>query len=98
MKKTIASLAILASTSSAMALIGPDFGGPRPELKSYCLKTYKESDYSKSIDCDATQLNQRAVEEGAQVKKNGCLKGQVALVTSVELPISKCMPPGVVEH
>ena len=78
MNKTIASLAILASTSSAFALIGPG-GTPRPEPRTYCLNlSQDEAGVSYVGDCDLKEINRRSK---AEIKENGCAEGQAAMQT-----------------
>lgn len=89
MKKTIASLAILASTQSAVAMIGPhDPNAPQPEINKVCLKTYSLGDGSKVGSCDATSINK------GRLLANGCKVGQVAITIVGANPISACLPPG----
>lgn len=78
MKKTIASLALLASTTSAFALIGPG-GQAAPEPKTYCLSLYESEDGAYVGDCDNTQANVRAKRV---INANGCADGQAAMQTT----------------
>lgn len=89
MKKTIATLAILAS-ANAYALRGP--GGP--EHETVCLKTYKLSD--KSIQAGSCDESRNNASQDRELMENGCAKGQVAVSVEVDT-ISSCMPPGAVQ-
>lgn len=94
MKKTIASIAILAASTSAQALISPGQG--HRQLKTYCLEEgYTQEDGSQSIgNCDASRNN---IAEELELKENGCAEGQVSLKTFQDLKIFSCMPPGAVQ-
>jgi hypothetical protein len=83
MKKTIASVALLAS-SSTFALIGP---GPRPEPKTVCLNVYEESNgVMYAGDCDQTRANQVYKRT---ILQNGCADGQAA-IRSYDIKIKAC--------
>ena len=85
MKKTIASLAILAS-ANANALIAPYPDNERPEIKTVCLYVHQhtEADGSGYVgSCDETEKNKMSRRE---ILANGCAEGQVAMkVTKVEV-------------
>jgi len=85
MKKTIASLALLASTTSAFALIGPG-GQAGPTPKTYCLSLYESEDGTYVGDCDQSKINLRSKRP---VNANGCADGQAAL-QSVRVVIPAC--------
>ncbi len=94
MKKTIAAVALLAS-SGALALVGPrDPNLPPPKFSKICLRTYVESDGSVLGTCDESNNNQRG---GKTLLKNGCAEGQVGLTVLGNSPVTSCMPPGVVQ-
>jgi hypothetical protein len=96
MKKTIAAVAIMASSTAALAFPGmPNPNQPPPVLKTICLNVYPEQDKSKvASDCDDSDNNATL---GKQLKQNGCAGGQIAIQTYDELNIPKCMPAGVVQ-
>lgn len=86
MKKTIASMALLVSTTSAFALIGPG-GRDVPKPKTYCLSLYEtEQNVAYVGDCDESDKNARY---GLELKENGCADGQAAL-QSVRVRIPSC--------
>ena len=90
MKKTIASIALLVSSTQAMALIGP---GPAPKTTTICVQTSKAGDGSKYVSCDATMLNQSG--KAPKVKENGCPSGQLSLtVVGTSVGLDSCLPPG----
>lgn len=86
MKKTVASLAILASASSAFALIGP--GGPgQPRPRNYCVSSYHGQNGEAYVgDCDLTQQNLR---RQAPLLQNGCAQNQASL-RSVRVRLAAC--------
>lgn len=91
MKKTIAAIAVLASTN-AYALRPPNMH--EEERETVCLKTYKLDDKSiQTNSCDSTNNNKR---QNLQILENGCAKGQVAVVVLKDT-IHSCMPPGAVQ-
>lgn len=74
MNKTIASLALTMSASSAFALIGPGPGKPQPKPNHYCLSTYENTDGSLSLGtCDQTAMNER---RQLKLNENGCADNQ----------------------
>jgi hypothetical protein len=89
MKKTIAAIALLAS-SNAYALRPP----PETDLKKACVKVHKMQDRSGIAGCDETSNNERA---NLRLRDNGCAKGQVAISTYGELDIEACLPPGIAQ-
>lgn len=96
MKKTIAAVAIMASSAAALAFPGmPDPNQPPPPFKTLCLNVYPTKDKSKvASDCDDSDNN---VRHEKKIKQNGCAAGQVAITTIDELNIPKCMPAGMVQ-
>lgn len=91
MKKTIAAIALMASSTTVLALAPP----PNGPMKTMCLKTYALQDGSKvAADCDDSDNNARL---GRQIKENGCAANQIAIGTYDELNIPKCMPAGAVQ-
>ncbi len=97
MKKTIASLAILASGSLVLAMPRPpDPNAPKPVLKTICLRVAQTAaDGSQSLaTCDSAHNNQRS---NSQLLANGCAEGQASIRTYSEIAISACMPPGMVQ-
>ncbi len=85
-KKTIASLAILASTTSAFALIGP--GGQRlPRPKTVCLSVHEGETGELYVgDCDLSEQNRRT---RVRLQANGCARNQAAL-QSYSVTIKAC--------
>ncbi len=80
MNKTIASLALLAASSSAFALIGPGPSRSPVQERTYCLNlSTTEANVSYVSDCDETRNNTKFKLE---LKENGCAEGQAALVTT----------------
>lgn len=97
MKKTIATIAIIASGSVSMAIARPpNPNAPKPVLKTVCLKiSNTASDRSQTVGfCDQTNNNKRAQ---ADLLENGCAEGQVAIKTYNQVAISSCMAPGIVQ-
>ena len=98
MKKTIASMALLASATSAMAIVGPINGaqestmiggGKVPTKKVYCLAEYEDQDGDVVVSsCDAKARNARF--QNADLNKYGCLEGQAAMITYQEVNIPSC--------
>lgn len=94
MKKTIAALALAASSA---AIARP---GPATEIKTICLKTSEATDGSAyAASCDSSANNKIL---RLPLLENGCAADQVAL-TSVKrgdrfsIEIYSCMPPGAVQ-
>jgi hypothetical protein len=81
MKKTIASLALLASVSAhGIAPFGPgQKSAPRPQpAKKVCLGLVQHDDGSyQAGSCDRTEYNGMI---GAELLENGCAEEQVAVV------------------
>lgn len=96
MTKTIASIALLASASTAMAMPRPlPPGTPRPKISNVCLATHQvETDGSLYGSCDETNNNQSL---GRPLLSNGCAQNQVKLTFEGESPIRACLPPGIVQ-
>ena len=94
MKKTVAVIAILASTAASQAMpLPPDPNAPKP--KTICLNAYQQQDGSVSLgSCDASKNN---VILKKQIAQNGCAEGQASITTRNKIAISACMPPGVVQ-
>ncbi|RYZ91588.1 MAG: hypothetical protein EOP06_06650 [Proteobacteria bacterium] len=94
MKKTIAALALFAS-SNAMAMPQmPNPNAPKPVISNVCLSTYTHQDGAVSGGCDETFNNQR---EKRPLLANGCAAEQVALSFVGESTINSCMPPGMAQ-
>lgn len=94
MKKTIATIALTAS-SSAFALM------PQPaEIKTICLNLYENADgatYAGS--CDEAANN---VIRGDKILANGCAEGQASLTAvkysqDFDINIRACLPPNVAQ-
>jgi hypothetical protein len=103
MKKTIATVAILASTSlvQALAMPEPSRGGAKkagtvePSPHIICIRTSLAGDKSQMLgSCDETENN---IKAKAKLQVNGCAAGQGAISTFANLNIPKCMPAGVVQ-
>lgn len=90
MKKTIAVMALLATASSAQALIGPDH---RP-VKKLCLRAYANQDGSVSAGCNEVRNNEA---KNRRLLQNGCAAGQIAVLTTRTVEIESCLPPGVAQ-
>jgi len=92
MKKTITSLALIASAANAYALPMPPRPGqplpPPPVERTICLSQYNTaSDGSPFVGgCDESERNQMFGEE---LLENGCAKHQVAIKTT-SLKIRSC--------
>lgn len=94
MKKTIATIALLVSSSQAMALIGP---GRDNKFTTICVKTRALEDGSKVATCDATEINQNAKKK-KKLMQNDCPAGQISLTVEGEIsPLDSCLPPGAVQ-
>lgn len=92
MKKTIALLAIVAS-SNANALRAP-FPNGEPSTKTVCLRTWHRTDGSAVGSCDESYNNQ---SRKTDLKENGCGADQVALTVLSDTKIEACLPPGAVQ-
>ncbi len=91
MKKTIATVALLAASSTTFAM----WGGPVPKPTTICLDLGTAADGSKFLgNCDESANN---IELKLEIKENGCAASQAAIVTYSKLNIGKCMPPGAVQ-
>ncbi len=92
MNKTITALALLASASSAHALIGPN---PTHEpLNTACVALYKgEGEAAYLGDCDQTKNNKK---QNLEVNESGCPDGQ-AKFESYDVKLPNCMPIGIVQ-
>lgn len=96
MKKTITSLAMLMSATSASALIGPHKPDPS-EVRTACLKiTHEDTDDSTTVGtCDASANNKKLK---LKIYQNGCAANQVAIRVVNDYPeISGCMPVGAIQ-
>jgi hypothetical protein len=94
MKKTIATVALLAASTPSFAIMGPGLGED-VKPKTICLRLGSYQDGSKAVsDCDESANN---VQLKKTIKANGCAAGQAALVTYDNVNIGLCMPPGVVQ-
>jgi len=83
--KTIASLALLISASSAQAIVGPGFELPQPNTA--CVATYSAQDGSLYLgDCDKTEQNERFQ---LQLNENGCADNQ-AKFESFNVKLEAC--------
>jgi hypothetical protein len=86
-KKTIASLAILASVSTASALTRPISRGQVPPPETACLTLSQNEDGSQQAGkCDMTDRNHKS---RAETLESGCTEDQVA-VTIVGVSIKSC--------
>jgi hypothetical protein len=89
MKKTIVSLALIASATSAHALMATDTAGraQRPVRPTYkvCVSAYANRDGSISLgSCNKTPEN---IASRLPIFENGCARGQAAFtVTEVTIP------------
>lgn len=97
MKKTIASLALFASASSAHALmIDPSFnpsaeikaqGVPMPQPTTLCLSINEDQKGNVYVgSCDETERNYLY---SLPLEANGCAEGQAAMIT-YEVEIKSC--------
>lgn len=97
MKKTIAAMALIAS-SNALAIAPPVMPGqPQPKVVKYCLSLSEyETEAGKALyaGCDESSNNKY---EKRQLLENGCAEGQVALSIQGGAKIRSCMPPGMVQ-
>ena len=85
MKKTIASVALIASATSASALI---FNPEQVETKTYCLGFYESVEGKKFVgDCDEKAANKLYKLE---VDENGCTENQVVMTTIKNIEIASC--------
>jgi len=96
MKKTISAVALMASSTSAFALMAPP-----TQTKTICLDVYENEDGVKYAGtCDQAKNNQIL---GATILENGCAEDQIALTSrkyqggSWDISIRACMPPNVVQ-
>lgn len=92
MKKTIATVAMIAASSSSFALMQlPSNQKPT----TLCVQMASAQDGSKYIGtCDESDNN---VTLKKKIAVNGCAAGQAAIVTYGKLNIGKCMPAGAVQ-
>lgn len=87
MKKTITSLAILASASSAFALVGPGGPGNHPKPKNVCLSHSVGNQGEAYVgDCDQSQMNRL---RKLPLLANGCAVNQASL-RSLKVIIPAC--------
>lgn len=85
--KTIASVAMLVSTTSAFAFMAPN-PGPVPEPEHYCVSLYTDDKGENATlgDCDLRERNERY---DVELQKNGCAEGQAAMITR-DVKIKSC--------
>lgn len=90
MSKSIGALALLASSSSAFALMPPD-----QTVHVACVSVYTHENGASFVsDCDET-ANNLALKKPLNAK-SGCAKDQAKFVsTTIEIPA--CMPVGMVQ-
>lgn len=95
MKKTVAALALSASSSAAFAL------SPMPQAtKTICLDVFEDANgLQNSGNCDEARNNEI---RGVRILENGCAEGQIALVARkfsnrFDIEIHPCLPPNVVQ-
>ncbi len=87
MKKSITAMALLASATSAHALVGPGTG-PVPTPNVACVAVSYDADGSlHAADCDETRNNKRL---GRKLLANGCAEDQARIV-SYDIEIPACM-------
>lgn len=91
MKKTIATIAMLASTQSFAMLPPPNPNAPKPVYVTACVTVYAQKDGAKYGGCDSSHNNQIT---GAKLTSSGCTDKQVALQFLDKSPIEACMPAG----
>ena len=95
MKKTIAALALGASSSSAFALMPPPIA-----TKTICLAVAEDANgVQRATSCDASANN---VTSGVPLLANGCAEDQVSLVAlkfgnRYNINIASCLPPNVTQ-
>lgn len=97
MKKSIASVALLVSASSALAIpVYRPPGTPVPQPKTVCLDIYRSLEDGSTVvgSCDESQNNKIQEKE---LQKNGCAEDQVAIYTFDTKLIDACMPAGMVQ-
>lgn len=96
MKKTIASAALLASATSAFAIVGPMGDASLQSLqpvkplveKNFCLSLYEDNNGEKYVsDCDESLANKKY---GLELGENGCAEGQVSFRTIRNIEIKAC--------
>lgn len=90
MNKSIAALVLLASSSSAHALVAGDGANVKKKPakeQTYCLAMYENGEGSVMLGrCDESHRNRMW---GAKLNENGCADGQAAFV-SVKVKIKAC--------
>lgn len=89
MKKTVAALAVLASATTAFALVRPGVGQPvqQPQQQTVCMSLHQDQDKSLYAGgCDMTARNKMS---SVRLKSNGCAEGQVS-ITVVGVGIRSC--------
>lgn len=92
MKKTIAAIALLASTTASAM---PEPRNPETKISEHCLSLYQsKKDGAMYGGCDEKANNERL---NRHLLANGCAKGQVALSFEGESTINSCLPPGVAQ-
>ena len=100
MKKTIASVALLASAASTLAFIGPSpvqqqvgdqvssGSMAQPVQKYFCLDLFEDQDGSKILgSCDKSSDN---IIRNREVDERGCTESQAALAVTQSIHIQAC--------
>ncbi len=98
MKKTIAVLAMMAS-SNALAIVGPEVPNqPEPQVSKVCFQISSfKIDGNKvlySASCDETRNNE---SDKRPILANGCAKNQVSMTFEGASPVESCHPPGFIQ-
>jgi hypothetical protein len=99
MKKSIAALALSASSASAFGLL---FEPQNTEIKTICLGVYEDEQGVKYAGgCDEANNNGLLSKP---LLSNGCAEGQIALTAKkwpnaerFDIEIASCLPPNVVQ-
>lgn len=97
MKKSITSLALLVSATSAHALPPPQNpNAPKPKIVISCLDINSvEKDGSLYIGTCNESENNKTLNK--KLNGNGCADDQVAIRTLDKSPVAACMPVGAVQ-
>src|SRR5262249_47388511 len=92
----VASMALMASASSAYAIVGPNPASstapssihPRPTPAPVCISKWEDETGAEfATACDLTSSNYRY---GREILSNGCAEGQVALLTTSNIHVPAC--------
>jgi len=97
MKKSIASLAMLVSASSALSMPLPrNPNAPEPQVKTICINSYVDSTDGSltAATCDQSE-NNKVLQR--KLLANGCAESQVAIKTYGNVAIEACMPAGMIQ-